>query len=495
MLTFPNDDKSITREAIMRSELKALTEEQVEMDLYRSYFDGDQPLAFSTDLFHDVFGDAFEGFKDNWMKVIISAVNNRMKLTNFHFEADGDGDEISTQIWDVMRLNEIAVQQKDLHEGIMVEGRGFVIVWPDPEIGALVDWQPGQLCRVFYDPDRRTKALWAVKRWVTEMGDLYVTFYTPDVVMKYVDKASGLVEKKPASSSALTEVPEIGFFASSLEKREVAGEEWPLPNPFGRVPVVEFNNTSYRSELKDAIPQQDALNKTLLDMLVTGEFQAFPQRAVETMASAPDGGWHAGAGEVWKFTPSFDADGKHIPAKFFSFDTSDPSTYMEPISMWLQHIALTNSTPVRYFMESDRGGRGDAPSGESLLVDDKPLNDKIEDKHERWNPRWMDVARFVADAIEIEDAFSLIGDAVWQDPRHDYRLSMIKEGAAMVEMGVPIEFAVKQIGLTPAETVEVLEMIKIQKKEQEERERAAIEAGEKTASVMVNQPSTEQSPK
>ena len=165
---------------------------------------------------------------------------------------------------------------------------------------------------------------------------------------------------------------------------------------------------------------------------------------------------------------------------------------MQPIGMWLQHIALTNSTPVRYFMESDRGGRGDAPSGESLLVDDKPLNDKVENLQERCDPRWMDVARLVAFSIDIDDPFTLVGDTIWQDPRHDYRLSMIEEGIGMVELGIPVEFAVKQIGLTPAETVEVLEMIEKQKREQEERERAAIEAGEKTASVVANQPSTKQ---
>ncbi len=496
MLTFPNDelDQSVAREAVLRAELKALTEETIAMNVFRDYFDGKQELAYSSQLFIDTFGDAFEGFKDNWMKVIINAVNNRMKLMNFNFDKDGEGSEISTKIWDVMKLNEIKIQQRDLHEGILVEGRAFIIVWPDPEIGAFVDWQPGQLCRVFYDPDRRTQALWAVKRWTTEVGDVYVTFYTPAAVYKFIDKSTATGQKKPSSSSALTEIPDVGWFGN-LEQRFVDGEDWPLLNPFGRVPVIEFNNTSYRSELEDAIPQQDALNKQLLDMMVTGEFQAFNQRAIETMANAPEGGWAAGAGEVWQFRPSFDADGKHIPTQFHSFETADPSTYMEPIRMWLQHIALTNSTPVRYFMESDRGGRGDAPSGESLLVDDKPLNDKVEDKQERWDNRWMDVARLVAHAIDIEDPFALVGHSIWQDPRHDYRLSKLEEGAAMVEMGIPIEFAVQQIGLTPDEVTEVLAMIEVQKAEQEKREREAIAASEKTATTTVNQPSTQQSAK
>jgi hypothetical protein len=488
MLTFPNDDESITREAVLRSELKTLTEEQIEMDLFRDYFDGEQPLVYSTELFHDIFGDAFEGFKDNWMKVIINACNSRIRLLNFHFEDDEDS-ELSSQIWDVLRLNEINVQQKDLHEGAMIEGRAFVVVWPDPDFGAIVDWQPGQICRVFYNPDKRTEALWAVKRWVVDTGDIYVTFYTPEFVYKFRDTSVGQTRStKHSSSSALKEIPEVGWFGN-LEERDITGEAWPLPNPFGRVPMVEFNNTSYKSELQDAIPQQDALNKTLLDMMVTGEFQAFAQRVMETNSAAPEGGWRAGPGEVWAIRPSFDADGKQVQTTFHTFETADPSTYMQPIQMWLQHMALTSSTPVRYFMQSDRGGRGDAPSGDSLLVDDKPLNDKVEDKQERWGNRWVEVARLIADALEIEDAFSLVGDAVWQDPRHDFILSKLKEGQAMIEIGIPIEFVVTKLGFTPAEEVEVLVMVEEAKKEQEAKEAAELAAS--TAALNTNISPTE----
>lgn len=467
-----NNQDAVLREAIMRSELETLTAETEAMNLYRDYFDGDQPLVYSTTLFQNTFGDAFEGFRDNWMKVIVNAVNNRMKLLNFHFD-DDEGNETAKQVWDVLKLNEFDVQQRDLHEGVLVEGRAFMIVWPDPDLGAIVDWQPGQICRVFYDPDRRTRALWAVKRWTAEGGDLFVTFYTPEAVYKYID-TGGLagVGKKPSSSSALTEVPSVGWFPN-LEKRVVAGEPWPLPNPFNRVPVVEFNNTSYKSELEDAIPQQNALNKTLLDMMVTGEFQAMNQRAIETNSLPPTGGWQAGAGEVWHIRSSFDSDGKHIPTQFHTFEAADPSTYMEPVGMWLQHIALTNSTPVRYFMQSDRGGRGDSPSGDSLLVDDKPLNDKIEDKHERWGGRHLDVARLVAASLEIESPFALTGEAVWQDPRHDFRLSILKEGEAMVGIGLPLRFVAKKIGLTPAEETEVLAMIE---EDRVEAEKLAEEA-------------------
>lgn len=476
MLTMPDKANLDTlREAILRSELKALTDETVAMNKYRDYFEGDQPLVYSTENFKRVFGDAFDGFVDNWCQVVVNATNSRLKVTGFNFD-DDDGFELSNQIWNVFRLNEFEDQQKDLHEGVLVEGRAFVIVWPDDEIGATVDWQPGQLCRVFYDPERRTEALWAVKRWTVETGEVYVTFYTPEAVYKFVDNSSGKAPSgRPSSSSALTEIPGVGYFGS-LEQRNVEGEQWPLPNPFNRVPVVEFNNTSYQSEIKGTIPQQDALNKTLLDMMVTGEFQAMKQRVVETMASQPDGGWQSSPGEVWQFPPSFDADGKQVQTQFTTFEASDPSTYMRPIEMWLQHMALTSSTPVRYFMQSDRGGRGDSPSGDSLLVDDKPLNDKVEDKQGRLGNRHMDVARLVADALGITSPYQLLGEPVWRDPRHDYRLSTLEEGKAMIEIGLPLRFVATQLGLTPAELTQVLTMIEEEKAEAEVKAEAEMEA-------------------
>lgn len=475
MLTMPDPSNLNTlREAILRSELKALTEETVEMNKYRDYFEGEQSMVYSTDIFHEVFGDAFKGFRDNWCEVVVNATNSRLEVTGFDFKNDDDF-SVANQIWDVLKANEIDEQQKDLHEGILVEGRAFMIVWPDEELGATVDWQPGQLCRIFYDPDRRTSALWAVKRWTVETGEVYVTFYTPENVYKFIDEGAGKPPStdRPSSSSALTEIPGVGFFGS-LKQRQVDDEPWPLPNPFGRVPVVEFNNTSYRSEIKGTIPQQDALNKTLLDMMVTSEFQAMRQRVVETMASAPEDGWKSGPGEVWAFKPSFDADGKYVPSQFKTFEASDPSTYMRPIEMWLQHMALTSSTPVRYFMQSDRGGRGDSPSGDSLLVDDKPLNDKVEEKQKRFGNRWMDVAALVAQAIGL--SVDRTGSAVWKDPRHDYRLSTLEEGKAMIDIGIPVEFVVTQLGFTPAETKDVLRMIAEEKAKVEAEQKAQMDA-------------------
>jgi hypothetical protein len=462
-------DEEVMRTAIIRSELQALTEESVKMDLHREYFDGEQPLTYSTQIFHEVFGDAFEGFSDNWCKVVVNAVNDRLKLLGFNLE-DDDGFERANQLWTAMKLNDIDEQQIDLHEGVLVEGQAYMIVWPGEEEGTVqLDWQPGQLVRIFYDPDNRRKPLWAVKRWATDFGETFVTFYTDEFVWKFKESSGepDINKRSEGGPSALTEIPGIPGAFANLTPRNVPGEPHPLEHDFGRVPIVEFNNTSYRSEIKDTVPQQDAINKTLLDMMISGEYTADPQKFVETMANEPEGGWKSGPGEVWHFTPSFDAEMKQVPGQFGTFEVGTPDNFVKPVEMWLQHVALSSSTPVRYFFASDRGGRGDSPSGESLLVDDKPLNDKVAKKHTFLGNRWLEVARLVD--IALGGNGDLVGEPVWEDPRHDFKMALIAEAAAMVAMGIPIEFIADRIGLTPEEVVILIELLVKAKAEEEEK--------------------------
>ncbi len=466
-------DEEVMRLAIIRSELQALTEESVAMDLHRKYFDGEQPLTYSTEQFNTVFGKAFEGFSDNWCKVVINAVNDRLNVLGYNFEEDDDFKRAG-EIWSAMKDNDIDEQQIDLHEGVLVEGQAYMLVWPGDEEGTVkLDWQPGQLVRVFYDPDNRREPLWAVKRWATDFGEIFVTFYTNEAVWKFKESASepSLEDRNESSPSALTEIPGIPGAFAGLTERVVPDEPHPIEHDFGRVPIVEFNNTSYRSEIKDTVPQQDAINKTLLDMMISGEYTADPQKYIETMANEPEGGWKSGPGEGWHLTPSFDADMKQVPGQFGTFESGDPTNFVKPVEMWLQHVALSSSTPVRYFFASDRGGRGDSPSGESLLVDDKPLNDKVAKKHIFLGNRWMEVANLVD--IALGGNGELKGEPVWQDPRHDFKMALIAEAAAMVTMGIPISFVADRIGLTPEEVkvlIEALEQAKVEEDEKAERE-------------------------
>jgi hypothetical protein len=158
--------------------------------------------------------------------------------------------------------------------------------------------------------------------------------------------------------------------------------------------------------------------------------------------------------------------------------------------MWLQHVAHTSSTPVRYFFASDRGGRGDSPSGESQLVDDKPLNDKVEKKHTFLGNRWLEVARLVDIALNgvSEDDDILMGEPVWEDPRHDFKMALIQEASAMVTMGIPISFVADRIGLTPQEVKLLVAALEEAKKEEDDKAEREMEQADRAIEVKSQSP-------
>lgn len=460
--------ETLVREALFRAELLQLTKDRATFDSWRDYYDGNQPLAFTTALFRRTFGDAFAGFRDNWMQVIVDAIEDRLTFEGYDIEDTA----LNGRIWETFLNNEFDAEQLVLFNGVLVEDRAFVIVWPDDELGAKIDWQPAQLCRVRYDPDNRRRALWALKRWQDDNGDTLVNIYTDSYVYKYMEQEGSDINAAPSSPSAKSEIP-LSANIGTLTPREVPGESWPLPHPFGMVPVVEINNTKFTSELDGHTTQQDALNKTLLDMLITGEFQSFRQRYVETLADEPVGGWRASPGEIWQFRPGFDAEGRVVPGQFGSFEVTDPSVFIKPVEMWLDHIAMTSRTPARLFRQIDRGGRGDAQSGDAMLVDDKPLNDKIEKKQKAWRGPLVQLGRLVARALDISgDPIPLSTGVLWTDPRYENRVAVLNEAIQMVNIGLPFKYVIRNLNLTPTE-IEEIEQWKDEEKAEQQAEQEA----------------------
>jgi hypothetical protein len=225
-----------------------------------------------------------------------------------------------------------------------------------------------------------------------------------------------------------------------------------LPNPFGEIPVVEFS-THKGSEIKDVIPQQDAVNYLLIAAFGGAEFTALPQRGFFTGADEPAGGWRNDPGRIWRIPPYFDHEGKAVPSSAFEFKPYDQSSYVKLVETMLQHMALTSKTPMRYFFQSDRGGRGDAPSGESLKVEDGPLLDKVEVRQTTYGNSWYKVARLVAKAASKNYRFKVpLGEPVWKDPQAEYRSVLLEQALMMFELGISLEFIVKHLGFSREET-------------------------------------------
>lgn len=444
------DDETLAQ--IINLDARRLTESLTDLDLYRDYYEGDQELNFATEEFIAAFGEQFTDLRSNWMTVVVEAMEERLDVQRLRFrdEAGNVDEEKSAAVWNALLANEMEQLQNDTYNGGLVESRGFILVWPDERLGARVDYQPAQNMWVTYHPDDDRVIDRAIKRWITPNGNQRLTLYTRDFLYKY--KIESSVEQLPED----VEPRDTGWVP--VETVDSGDPTWPLPNPFGEVPIVEFWNRGRRSELRDVIPLQDALNKTLRDMMVSNEYASQQIVYLVTSNDEPDGGWKASPGTVWHIQPEVDFEGNALPVAVGSITPTAPDGFIASIETYLQHIAAISRTPSHYFyLSSKQGGRGDAPSGEALRVAETGLLKKIQKLQALWGLRWLRVGRLIDMAMSgnsDEDA-PLLGETVWTHPMAHFQSLLLEEGRQMIaDLGLPPNFAWRHIGLTEEEILE-----------------------------------------
>ena len=342
---------------IIRKDAGELTNRLDELNEFRDYYEGDQELNFSTEEFLETFGVNFADLRANWMGVVIEAMEERLDVQRIRMrnEAGDVDEELSAEIWRVLLENEMEQLQNDTYNGSLVESRAYVLVWPDdndPEV-PRVDFQRAQNMIVTYHPEDIKVIDRAVKRWITPDGGQRLTIYTRDFLYKYKLDPSGDVDPEDI-------VPrDTGW--QELDIAISGDPTWPLVNPFGEVPIVEFWNRSRKSELRDLMPLQDALNKTMRDMVIANEYQAQNIIYLVTSNEEPDGGWKASPGVVWHIQPEVDFEGNAMPVDVGTIDAGTPDNFIATIETFLQQIAGISRTPAHYFyLSSKQGGRGDA---------------------------------------------------------------------------------------------------------------------------------------
>jgi len=447
------DDERLTQDEILALANYAstrLTEQLDDLEYYRDYYDNEQDLNYATTEFVRAFGAQFEGFSANLCEIVVDAVEERIDLDRILFrDENGEvAEEASDRIWTTLHQNRFETLQNDLYNRALVEGRSAVIVWPDPVLGARIDVQDPQNVLVVYDSDDNRKVAYAIKRWVTNTGEVRLNLYLPDYLYKF--RSSG--RRHLASVNDEAERRQAASEASGFEPRppeETGDPSWPLPNPFGEVPVVEFYGRKRRSELLNITPLQDMLNKFLVNMSVTGDFGAYRQKYIVSSNTEPDGGWKSSPGYVWHLMPEVDVEGKPLPTQIGSLEETDPRGYVLILESLLQLITTISKTPTYYFFQTSKaGGRGDAPSGDSLRVTETGLIKKCEKLMESWSPQWVQVGRLIWKAIG-DSSLPDVGECSWANPQAQFMAMLLEEGRRMVEdLQLPPEMAWRHIGLS-----------------------------------------------
>ncbi|MBK9181403.1 MAG: phage portal protein [Acidimicrobiales bacterium] len=387
------------------------------------YYEGLQPLAIATQEYREEFSRMLAAVCDNWMPIIVDAVEERLHVEGFRIGGDPAGD---TDAWQLWQANCLDADSEIAHSTALTCGRAAVMVWAgddgQPEITIE---HPAQVA-VAYAPGSRRRKLAAVKQWVDEWtGEHHANVYLPDRIAKL---------RRPDASSGWAE----------------RADE--IPNPLGLVPIVELQNRpklaggrwGVRSEIAEVLSTQDQINKLVCDLLVAAEFGAFRQRwatgielpvdpdtgvELEAFKVALDRLWHTSAPD----------------ARFGEFGQTDLANYTAAIENRVQSLASRTRTPPHYLL----GQSGAFPSGESLKATETGLIAKVHSRQRHYGEAWEEVIRLAFAVLGDERSSATAAETIWSDPESRTESEHVDSLVKKLALGVPHQQLWEDAGYTP----------------------------------------------
>ncbi len=446
---------------------KALVDFRVQAERYTKterYYDGKQDLAFATEKFQNTFGTLFREFALNLCPVICDAVRDKLRVTGFSVDSyrvaelqsyrGGEGssdsgnsmDSVNSATRQIWQQNRMATRAGEMHKEALKNGDAYAIVWPNARCEAVIYPNKAANITVAYDENSPGQIAWAAKYWRNADKRIRLNLFYPDRIEKYISQS----ESEGSLPDADGFQPLGGLKSQVQSPKSSESKPWTLdtglatvPNPYGVVPVFHFANNADigrpgRSELDAAIPVQDGLNKSVLDMLVAMEFSAYRQR----WAAGIEIEYDAGGKPIAPFTAGVDhlwiADNPN--ARFGDFEAAQLDQFLKVKDSFRVDIASVTGTPLHYLLQSSGG----FPSGESLKKAETRFIAKVRDRQESFGQVWADVMAF---ALRIEGLAAdtrLITE--WEDPAPMSDREFLENILLKKQIGLPVEQALLEAG-------------------------------------------------
>jgi hypothetical protein len=433
--------------------------------IFQQYYDGEQGTRL-TDRARLYLQRSGLPFSENFCEPIVDVMAERLQVTGFAAEdktqaaaaggADGgdpadvqEQDDIADYLDQVWERNRLDDRQGTVHTVALVKGDAFLIVdWDDVRGLPRFTYNRPEIMKPVYSDDAPDTLAYVVKRWNStasgpqnESGRPIVrmNLFYPDRVEKYFRLHSD---------------DDKGGWQRWLDIGELV---WPTPwvdgagEPLG-VTAFHFRHKPIggcygRSELRGAIPQQDQLNKQLIDLHDILDYQAWPQRWIMGMT-----------GDNVNLTPN---PGEYltIPGENASagqFDAADPSGVLKAIESTISRTARRSRTPLHLLVG------GDQPSGEALKSAEAGLVAKVEKAQTGFGCVWEDAAMLALrlavmnGKVDGSVAFDeLVLQTQWTDPESRNELA---ESQALVlqvdDLGLSRRTALRKLGYDPQQEEE-----------------------------------------
>lgn len=384
---------------------------------YREYYDGCHDTQITARQRKYLEVKIGQEFNVNYFPVVVDALSERLRVTGF------DADAYSETIWEWFEYNRGDALQAVIHSAAVRDGDAYAIAeWneydnmPYWEFEQAYDGNEG--VEVIYSDKARNNPLFAFKRWGNRMNVYYF----------------GRVEKYEKSGADWALLETLPWTVDGSINGQGLG-----------LPVVHFRNRdqgfSYgRSEGADIIPVQNALNKSVIDMVAAADTTAF--RIYWMLGDDPSGIETQPGSWVFSTKPPTGEDGAEIGY----FPGEDLTNMIAIKDTFVTEIARISRTPLSLFQMS-----GNVAAEGTLKQQEGGLVARAKDRQVTFGNAWEDLVRV---SIWMHNAFSpeseipedLRISTLWADPETRNDLAFIEMLKVKRELNVPIETLWAEMG-------------------------------------------------
>jgi hypothetical protein len=400
----------------------------------------------------------------NFMPLVVDAEAERLIVQGFRFANRGSGDDATWKIW---QDNQLDAESQIAHEIALTKGVAYTLVAP-PLQGStsplITIEDPSEMILETAPGNRRIRHA-ALKVFTDDEGYARAYLYLPAEIYRW------------RSAQARTDQTHTSLESVQWQPYADEGEDWPIVNPFGVVPVIPLVNQprrdgTGRSAIEPVMGNQSAINKLRFDALVASEFVAFPQRWVTNIDIPvdPDTGrpiapFKPGVDNLWALrrpTPDETAEyGDKVPEPAFGqFAAADLRPYIDLITSEVGQMSANSRTPYHYLLGTPSSV---PPSGESLKSSEAPLVKKVGRQAVHFGEGWEETMRLALVAAGQKSKARTDGETIWADPETRNEAartdSILKQYAAGL---LPDEFALEELGYSQQQIERIRSMKAVQ---------------------------------
>jgi hypothetical protein len=437
---------------------------QSDAEKYDSYYRTGRGrlLAFASKQFAEYFDQRYTKFSDNWCGVVADAPTERLEVTGFR---PLGADQADDETWRVWRENDADHFSDQAFLEAILAKRSFVLVWGNPadDETPRVTFEHPRQAIVAYDPETNERRA-GLKLWVDEHNEReHSTLYTPEAVWKWQRQR---IQGGRTDSGLYVPASDVGGW----EPRQPSTDDtWPVPNPMGKVPLVELPNRPRLigepiSDIAGVAAMQDAINLIWSYLLNDADFTSLPQRVVlgadrPKVPVLDENGQVVGEKDVplQKFRNDRIVWLENPEAKIDQWSAANLQMYTGVLEVCVAHVAAQSRTPPHYLMSRIVNANAD-----TLKTAETGLVKRSEEKTESFGRGIRHGAELIALAQENPAKAKALraGKVLWRDVEIRSEAQAMDAALKARQVGYPLEYISRRwLGMPPDEVAEVLRMI------------------------------------